>query len=124
MHIARAMNTSPTRKTKSKAKTSRKQPAATAVPETTSELAERGRDVASKLEEIVREQPLVAVASAGLIGAVAGGLVFSRAGRLVFLAAASFVATEVWKQEGRFDVKSLLDKLTREDDGEDSKPAR
>ena len=79
-------------------------------------LLEAGRDLGDRVETFVRERPLVAMASATALGALLGGVVFSKAGRLVFLAAAGALATEVWKSEGKIDVRGLLDKLTRDDD--------
>lgn len=79
-------------------------------------LLEAGRELGDRVETFVRERPLVAMASATAVGALLGGVVFSKAGRLVFLAAAGALATEVWKSEGKLDIRGLLDKLTREDD--------
>jgi ElaB/YqjD/DUF883 family membrane-anchored ribosome-binding protein len=79
-------------------------------------LLEAGRDLGARVETFVRERPIVSIAGATVLGALLGGVVFSRAGRLVFIAAAGALATEVWKTEGKIDIRGLLDKLTREDD--------
>lgn len=81
-------------------------------------LVDSARDLGDRMETLVRERPLVAMAGATALGALLGGVVFSKAGRLVFLALAGAVATEVWKSEGKIDVRGLLDKLTSDDEGD------
>jgi hypothetical protein len=63
------------------------------------------------LREAVRARPFIAILAAAGLGATLGGLVFSRLGRLVFLAAAGFVAAELWSREGALDTRELLARL-------------
>jgi hypothetical protein len=60
---------------------------------------------------LVHERPLLAVAAGGALGAVFGGILFSRLGRLLFIAAAGYVANELWHREGRLDIDHLVQRL-------------
>jgi len=66
----------------------------------------------ARLQRVVRERPLVAVAAAGAAGALLGGLVLSRLGRLVFVAAAGYVLNELWRREGRLEVDQVIERLS------------
>jgi hypothetical protein len=70
-------------------------------------------DFYARFVEAVRERPLLAVLAASGVGATLGGLVFSRVGRFVFLAAAGYVASELWRREGMIDTREILGRLTR-----------
>ena len=83
-------------------------------------LVDTARALGDRVEALIRQRPLVAVAGAAALGAVLGGVAFTKAGRLVFIAAAGALATEVWKSEGKIDVRGILDELTREDGEADS----
>ena len=61
----------------------------------------------------------LAVVGAAILGGVLGGFVFRRAGRLAFVAAAAFVARDVWFGEGRSGLERLL-----RNQGIDARPAR
>jgi hypothetical protein len=69
----------------------------------------------SKLGRIVREKPLAAVGLATFAGVLIGGILLRKPGRLLFIAAAGFVATELWKREGKVDVRGLIDRITGAD---------
>ena len=58
---------------------------------------------------LVQERPILVAVAAGAIGASVGGLLFGRLARLVFFGAVGYVANELWRNDGRFD---LLRKLT------------
>jgi hypothetical protein len=64
----------------------------------------------ARLGALVRRQPLVALAAAGAVGALLGGVFFSRLGRLVFLAAAGYVASEMWHRKARVEVHGPAEK--------------
>ena len=66
-----------------------------------------------RLTELVKKRPLVALAGAGAIGALLGGVFLSRLGRLVFIAAAGYVANELWHREGRLDIQEVIENLRR-----------
>jgi DUF883 C-terminal glycine zipper region len=68
--------------------------------------------IRDRLRDLVREQPLVAVGAAGAVGALLGGLFLSRLGRLVAVAAAGYVANELWHREGRLAIDDLVERLS------------
>lgn len=70
--------------------------------------------IAGRVTDLVREQPLVAVAAAGAVGIALGGVVFSRLGRFAFLAIAGYVVSDLWRREGHLDVQDLLGRLSGE----------
>jgi hypothetical protein len=76
-------------------------------------IAESAGDFRERFIEAVRSRPLLAVLAASGVGATLGGLVFSRLGRFVFLAAAGYVAGELWRREGVIDTREILTRLTR-----------
>jgi hypothetical protein len=57
---------------------------------------------------LVRERPILSVVTAGAIGAALGRMMFGRTARLVFLGALGYVANELWRSEGRFEVLRKL----------------
>ncbi len=61
----------------------------------------------------VRERPLVAIGAAGAVGLLLGGVIASRAARLLFLAAAGYVANELWHRQGRLDLDEMIAKVLR-----------
>jgi len=65
-----------------------------------------------QLVDLVRERPMLALAAAGAFGIVLGGLVFSRLGRLLFIAAAGYVANELWHREGRLGIDNVIERLS------------
>jgi hypothetical protein len=65
-----------------------------------------------RLREVVRRQPLVAVGAAAAIGAALGGIFLSRLGRLVAVAAAGYVANELWHREGRLAIDDVVERLS------------
>ena len=70
------------------------------------------REVGGQIASVVREHPLLATACAMGAGALLGGLVMRKTARLAFVAAASAIATEIWKSEGSIDVRELLDRVS------------
>ncbi len=61
----------------------------------------------------VRERPLAALGAAGALGLLVGGVVASRAARLLFLAAAGYVANELWHRRGRLDLDDVIARILR-----------
>ncbi len=76
-------------------------------------LAGEERATIARLRDFVRQRPLLAVGAAAAAGTAIGGLLFPRVARLVFIAAAGYVGTELWRREGRIDVRELAAKLSR-----------
>jgi hypothetical protein len=64
------------------------------------------------LRDVVRKQPLVAVGAAAAIGAALGGIFLSRLGRLVAVAAAGYVANELWHREGHLAIDDVVERLS------------
>ena len=83
-------------------------------PMTTGTAPTQEAGIAGRLKDLVREQPLLAVAAAGAVGMTFGGVVFSRMGRFLFLAIAGYVASDLWRREGQLDVMELLGRLSGE----------
>ena len=72
-----------------------------------------GRDrIVLAARALVRDHPIATIGAAGLAGIVLGGAIFSRLARLVFVAAAGYVANELWHREGRLDVDELIERLS------------
>jgi hypothetical protein len=65
-----------------------------------------------RLRDVVRRQPLVAIGAAAAIGAALGGIFLSRLGRLVAVAAAGYVANELWHREGRLAIDDVVERLS------------
>ena len=65
-----------------------------------------------RLSQFVRDKPLLAVAASGAVGVALGGVFLSRLGRLVFIAAAGYVANELWHREGRLDIDAVVERLS------------
>jgi hypothetical protein len=93
---------------------------ATEIPEATPEATDKDGPsdspearLRAQVVDAVRAHPFLAVLAASGVGVTLGGLVFSRLGRLVFLAAAGYVATELWRREGMADTREILADLTR-----------
>lgn len=61
----------------------------------------------------VRERPLVSLGAAGALGLLVGGVLASRAARLLFLAAAGYVANELWHRRGRLDLDDVIARVFR-----------
>jgi hypothetical protein len=70
-----------------------------------------------RLRRLVRERPLLAVTACGAFGAALGGIFLSRLGRLVFIAAAGYVANELWHREGRLDIDDVIERLSSSSHG-------
>jgi hypothetical protein len=51
--------------------------------------------------------------AAAAVGATLGGVLFSRLGRLVFIAAAGYLANELWHHDGRLDLRGVVERLSR-----------
>ncbi|MDP9033768.1 MAG: hypothetical protein M3O50_03100 [Myxococcota bacterium] len=62
------------------------------------------------IREYVRKRPLVTLAAAGAAATVAG-LLMPRVARLAFVAAAGYIGSELWRREGRMDMRELAKKL-------------
>lgn len=77
------------------------------------------REIVSRVQTVVREHPLLAVAGAMGVGALLGGVLMRNVGRLVFVAAASAVVSELWNAEGGLDVRGLIDRLSGVDPGDE-----
>jgi hypothetical protein len=60
------------------------------------------------IQELVRSQPLVAFAGAGVLGAALGGVFFPRLGRLAFLAAAGYVGNHLLQRQRALDVDEVV----------------
>lgn len=65
------------------------------------------------MRKSVRERPLVVLGAAGAVGLVLGGVIASRAARLLFLAAAGYVANELWHRRGRLDLDDVIARILR-----------
>jgi hypothetical protein len=76
------------------------------------EMAHGADELRDRATRFVKEQPMLAVVGAGVLGAIVGGVLLRRTGRLLFMTAAGFVLTELWKREGHVDVRGLLDQWT------------
>jgi hypothetical protein len=68
--------------------------------------------IRDRLVNLVRKQPLVAVGAAAGVGAILGGIFLSRLGRLVAVAAAGYVANELWHREGRLAIDEVVERLS------------
>lgn len=57
-----------------------------------------------QVRAIVRQRPILVALAAGAAGAALGGILFGRVARLVFLGALGYMANELWRNEGRFEL--------------------
>lgn len=60
------------------------------------------------MRALVRQRPILAALAAGTAGAALGGILFGRLARLVFLGAVGYLANELWRNDGRFELLGEL----------------
>jgi hypothetical protein len=66
-----------------------------------------------RLEDLVRERPLLVVAAASTVGMALGGVLFTRLGRLGVVAAVGYIANGLWHREVGLNIEEVIAELSR-----------